>query len=146
MKGTRNGFASPARQTRKGIPLSQAKVLDVGNCNPDHAMIRRMLIESFDIELDRVMFVAEALEKMRTNDYALVLVNRLIFDDGSPGKELITAAKADAALAGTPIMLISNFAEAQRDAVALGAVPGFGKDNVFTPATVELLAQYLPKK
>jgi len=123
-----------------------SRILDVGNCDPDHSMIRRMLIENFDVEIDRVMFVDEAVEKMRGGRYDLVLVNRLIFDDGSEGAELLRRAKADSALQAAPIMMISNFPEAQQASVAAGGVPGFGKNSIFDPATRDRLSQYLAAK
>jgi len=121
-------------------------VLDVGNCDPDHGMIRRMLTEHFDVEIDRVMFVDEALDRMRNKPYALVLVNRLIFGDGSEGMALVRQAKADTALSKTPIMLISNFAKAQNAAVAEGTEHGFGKDALFQSETLGRLAPFLPEK
>lgn len=123
-----------------------ARVLDVGNCDPDHGSIRRMLTDHFDITLDRVMFVDDALDKMRTQRYDLVLFNRLIFDDSSEGIELLRQAKADAALSATPVMMISNYPEAQAASVAAGGVPGFGKATVSSPQTIDLLTKYLPRR
>lgn len=126
--------------------MAAANVLDVGNCNPDHAMIKQMLSENFDIRLDRVMFVTEALAKMRETRYDLVLFNRLIFEDGSEGIELLKKAKSDPALKAVPIMMISNFEDAQAASVAAGGEPGFGKKSVFAAATAERLSKYLPRK
>lgn len=121
-------------------------VLDVGQCDPDHGALRGLLRDHFDVEIERVMFVPEALAAMRRKRYALVLVNRLVFADQSDGMELIRAARAEPALAGTPIMLISNFADAQQRAIAAGAVEGFGKARLNAPATIERLAAYLPAR
>lgn len=126
--------------------MAAANILDVGNCNPDHAMIRQMLSENFDVRLDRVMFVEDALSRMRENRYDLVLFNRLVFEDGSEGIELLKKAKADPVLKDTPIMMISNFEDAQAAGVAAGGEPGFGKKTVFNASTTELLSKYLPKK
>lgn len=126
--------------------MATTKVLDVGNCNPDHSTIRRMLEQNFDVEIDRVMFVDEALEKMRETDYALVLVNRLIFDDASPGLRLIESAQLDDKLSQVPIMMISNFKEAQETAIEAGAVAGFGKNSIFDKSTRQRVANYLPSK
>jgi len=123
-----------------------ARLLDVGNCNPDHSMIRQMLTENFDVTIDRVMFVKDALEKMRANRYDLVLFNRLVFDDSSEGIELLRMAKAKPDLAGTPMMMISNFAESQAASVSAGGVPGFGKASVQSPTTLDLLSKYLPRR
>lgn len=126
--------------------MAKARVLDVGQCDPDHAGIRAMLADHFDVEIDRVMFVPQALEALRRKSYDLVLVNRLIFADQSDGMELVRQAQADSALAGVPIMVVSNFADAQTRAAALGAAPGFGKARLGAPEVVENLARYLPRK
>lgn len=128
------------------MPSQPARLLDVGNCNPDHSMIRQMLTENFDVTIDRVMFVNEAMEKLSANRYDLVLFNRLVFDDGSEGIELLRQAKADPQFASTPMMMISNFPEAQAASQAAGGVPGFGKAAVKTPETITLLSKYLPRR
>jgi len=124
--------------------VSKAQILDVGNCDPDHSTLSRMLNERFDVSIDRVMFVGEALEKLAQNpSYDLVLVNRLIFADRSPGIELIRQMQANDALKNVPIMMVSNFEEAQQQAVEAGAVEGFGKDAIFEDSTAEQLSKYL---
>ena len=123
-----------------------AAVLDVGNCDPDHGMIRRMLTQHFDVEIDRVMFVDDALARMRERAYDLVMFNRLIFDDGSEGLELVSRAKTETGIKPAPIMMISNFDEAQSACEAAGGVRGFGKKAVGDKATVEHLSKYLPRK
>ncbi len=134
------------RGTNSLMSNNVARVLDVGNCDPDHGAIRRMLTEAFDVQLDRVMFVPDAMKKLADVTYDLVLVNRLVFDDGSPGIDLVRQIQADERMHKTPVMLISNYADAQREAEAAGAVPGFGKATVGDSVTVDLLAEYLPRK
>ncbi|MFQ5489488.1 MAG: hypothetical protein ACE5GE_02095 [Phycisphaerae bacterium] len=121
---------------------TRRRVLDVGNCNPDHGNIRHMLEGNFDVDIDRVMFVEEALARLGQGRYDLVMVNRLIFDDGSDGGELIRRMQAEG-FQDTPVMLISNYDDAQQKAQSDGAVPGFGKANIGTPETLELLGNYL---
>jgi PleD family two-component response regulator len=123
-----------------------AVVLDVGNCNPDHSMIKRMLTENFHVAIDRVMFVDDAVQRMRDRQYDLVMFNRLVFDDGSEGLELVRRAKKDAAIKSAPIMMISNFDEAQAACIAEGGVKGFGKKAVGDKSTVEHLSKFLPRK
>ncbi len=125
--------------------MQKTRVLDVGNCDPDHGAIRNLLLSHFDVEIDRVMYVAEGLSAISRADYALVLVNRLIFADGSEGQELIRRMRADATCQ-TPVMMVSNFADAQERAVAAGALPGFGKAALHEAGTLELLAKHLPRK
>ena len=94
--------------------------------------------------IQRVMFVPEALAALRSDRYDLVLVNRRIFADDSDGLDLVTAMQADPTLAKTPVMMVSNFPDAQQRAVDAGARPGFGKAELNHPATFEKLARYLP--
>ena len=122
------------------------RVLDVGNCDPDHGSILRLLTENFAVEVDRVMFVPEALSALKSRPYALVLVNRQIFADGSPGLPLVTAMQQDPTLRATPVMVVSNFADAQAAAVAAGARPGFGKAALQPAETRSRLAEFLPAR
>jgi DNA-binding NarL/FixJ family response regulator len=119
------------------------RVLSVGQCDPDDAGIAAMLEAHFEVEMDRVMYPDEAVAALARSKYDLVLVNRLIFDDRGPGMELIHRMKADATVRSIPVMLVSNFAKAQAEAVAAGAAPGFGKDELDEPATVEKLKPFL---
>jgi CheY-like chemotaxis protein len=123
--------------------MSRRLVLAVGNCDPDHAALRRLLVSHFDVEVTRVMFVEEALHALALRPYDLVLVNRRIFADNSDGAELIQRMKTQNSTAAIPVMLISNFADAQDAAVAAGAVPGFGKAALDRPETVARLSAWL---
>lgn len=124
------------------VSARKPRVLDVGNCDPDHAAIRRLL-NRFNAHVDRVMFVGEAMTALSRSTYDLVLVNRLIFADSSDGLELITRLKADPQTRDTPVMMVSNFADAQTRAVAAGACPGFGKSALDDGRTISLLSAYL---
>jgi CheY-like chemotaxis protein len=73
----------------------------------------------------------------------LVLVNRRIYSDQSDGLEAIRRIKADPELGHTPVMLLSDLAEAQQAAVAAGAEPGFGKTDMTSPEILQNLARLL---
>jgi CheY-like chemotaxis protein len=103
------------------------RVLDVGNCDPDHAAIRAFLAKLTDCEVDRADDAAGALPMLASNRYDLVLVNRKLDVDYSDGLEVIRRIKADPKTANVPVMLITNYADHQDAAVAIGAVRGFGK-------------------
>ncbi len=128
--------------------MSQPKprVLDVGQCNPDHRGIRRMLTQHFDVDVDRVMFVDDAMDQLARHDYQLVLINRLIFDDGADGAELIRRMKGNEKTEAIPVMLISNYQDAQDRAVGAGAVPGFGKAQLGDADSIAALKAYLPQR
>lgn len=113
------------------------RVLDVGQCRPDHYALARFLTSNFDVEVDCADQLPDALQTLRTRGYDLVLVNRKLDADYSDGTAVLAAIKSDEALRSVPVMLISNYADAQAAAVAAGAVPGFGKAELSDPASVE---------
>lgn len=62
---------------------------------------------------------------------ALVLVNRVFDMDGASGMELISQLKSkESEFAGIPVMLVSNYEKSQAEAIANGAIPGFGKSEL----------------
>lgn len=113
--------------------MTAPRVLSVGQCGFDHGRVTRFLRESFGAETEGLDTSEEALEKLRSGPFGLVLVNRLLDLDGSNGLDLIRSIKADAALADIPTMLVSNYPEAQAEAARLGALPGFGKADLGKP-------------
>ncbi|MBI2824571.1 MAG: response regulator [Planctomycetia bacterium] len=119
------------------------RILDVGQCRPDHAAIRRLLETRFGAEVVQVHGTSDAISQLRLGPFALVLVNRKLDADYSDGLEVVRAIKADPDLSRVPVMLVSNYAEYQRSAVEAGAVEGFGKAELATPATEEKLARFL---
>lgn len=106
------------------------RVLDVGQCGYDHGSIGRHLRAAYGAELTAAASAVQALASLRAGGFDLVLVNRLLDADGSPGLELIRAIKADPGLASIPVMLVSNYPESQAQARELGALPGFGKGDL----------------
>jgi hypothetical protein len=112
----------------------------VGHCGFDSGSLQRFASEA-----------APAAEVVRVNDQqgldqvaagdTLLLVNRVLdgrFDAGGSGIDLIASlAKADDA---PPAMLISNYAESQKEAEAAGALPGFGKSDVGNSETKQRVA------
>ena len=108
------------------------KVLSVGQCGFDHSSIARQLRTALGASVEAASSQTEALAALRGGGYDLVLVNRVFDDDGAPGLDLIRALKADSALADLPVILVSNYADAQAEAEELGALPGFGKAELTT--------------
>ncbi|MEQ8349951.1 MAG: response regulator [Leptospiraceae bacterium] len=118
------------------------RVLDVGQCNPDH-MALRGLVESFGAEMHRVALPSQAMEKLESESFDLVLVNRKIDQDYTDGTELVKMMKANEKTRDVPVMLVSNLPDAQKEAMSLGAEKGFGKDYLRARNTLELLQPYL---
>ena len=119
------------------------RVLDVGQCQPDHGAIRRLVRGEFGAEVVQADRLDDALAQLRAGRFDLVLINRKLDVDYSDGIEILQAIKADAELASTPVMLVTNYAEHQQAAVAAGAEPGFGKAELGLPETREKLGRFL---
>lgn len=119
------------------------RILDVGNCQPDHAAIKSLLTDHFDCEVVQAHGADDALSELKSAPYDLVLVNRKLDRDYSDGLNVIREIKADAEVAGVPCMLITNYPEHQDAAVAAGAVRGFGKLELRRPETVGQLRSAL---
>jgi two-component system chemotaxis response regulator CheY len=119
------------------------RVLDVGNCVPDHAAIRRMLETGFGAEVLQAHGPEDTLAALQAGPIDLVLVNRKLDQDYSDGLEIIKRVKSDPRLRAVPMMLVTNYAEHQVAAVAEGAEYGFGKLELSKPETHERLAKIL---
>jgi len=119
------------------------RVLDVGNCVPDHSAITSYLTSRFDCVVLQADAADDALATLRKVDVDLILVNRKLDCDYSDGVEVIRRIKADDKLANIPVMLLTNYADHQETAMALGAVRGFGKLEYGKPETLERLQPIL---
>jgi two-component system chemotaxis response regulator CheY len=123
--------------------MSGKRVLSIGQCMADHGSITRLLRTAFAADVVPTGSAHEALERLRSEAFDLVLVNRVFDATGESGNELIRQVKADGKLAAVSIMLVSNFPEAQDEAVAAGAIPGFGKSALHERETIDKLRPYL---
>jgi CheY-like chemotaxis protein len=118
-------------------------LIDCGNCGPDFNAIKNMITSNFAVEVLQTNGIADTLATLREHNVQLVTVNRKLDHDYSDGLEVIKAIKADAQLSSVPVMLVTNYAEHQAEAIAAGAVLGFGKLSLQDPATIALLTPYL---
>jgi two-component system chemotaxis response regulator CheY len=118
--------------------VAAPKVLSVGQCAADHFALAGLLRNQFGADVVAVGG-APPLDDGIGKRFNLILVNR-IFDRGGSGLKFIARLKADKSSAGVPVMLVSDLASAQAEAVAMGALPGFGKAALRNPETLERLA------
>ena len=123
--------------------MSSRKVLSVGQCMADHGRITHLFQSAFGAEVVSADTTRESIELLRHEAFDLVLVNRVFDVDGDSGIDFIRQMNADEQLRKTPVMLVSNYEDAQARAVAAGAQPGFGKASLREPETMELLHNYL---
>ena len=119
------------------------RVLDVGNCGPDHAAIRGLLARLFAAEVVQADQWDDTAELLARQSFDLVLVNRKLDQDYSDGLDVIRRIKADSQLAAIPCMLVTNYSDQQEQAVAAGAEYSFGKKALYAKETHERLARFL---
>lgn len=117
------------------------RVLSVGNCAYDQSNLQRVLKQHFRVEIDSADDAVSARKMINENDYNIVLINRVFDSNNESGIEFIKQLKKNES--EIPVMLISNFDEYQQQAMAEGAVQGFGKSSIGRPEFVELMMQYL---
>jgi two-component system chemotaxis response regulator CheY len=123
--------------------MSSRRVLSVGQCNFDHGNISQALRHTFAAEVVPAATADQALTLLRQGGFDLVLVNRVFDANGDSGLDLIRQVKTDEQLRRVPVMLVSNFADAQQQAVAAGAEPGFGKAALGADETIDRLRHHL---
>lgn len=119
------------------------KVLSIGQCAADAYLLAEWFRRHWGAECRAVEDAGEALDLLREFRPDLVLVNRVFDRDGASGLELIGRLQEDPALAALPVMLVSNYPEAQAQAVSAGALAGFGKAQLEMPRTLERVAAAL---
>lgn len=123
--------------------MKQRRVLDVGNCGPDHASIRRMLSKNFGADVLQTHGLEDTMAALQANTIDLVLINRKLDNDYSDGIVILEHIKSKPEYSALPVMLITNYAEYQANAITLGALPGFGKLEINSPETRAKLASVL---
>jgi CheY-like chemotaxis protein len=123
--------------------MAGKQVLSVGQCFADHSAISQTLERHFGADVRAANTLAEAIAQLQREHFDLVLVNRVCDADGSAGLDLIKQVKTADSLRHVPIMLVSNYEHAQREAVEAGAAPGFGKTSLGQPGMLGLLKDYL---
>jgi two-component system chemotaxis response regulator CheY len=109
------------------------QVLSIGQCYADHSAIAGTLERHFEAIVVPAATAAEALNFLRQRAFDLVLVNRVLDADGSSGVAIVEQFKAHERLQDVPVMLVSNYEDAQQQAVEKGALPGFGKASLGQP-------------
>jgi DNA-binding response OmpR family regulator len=123
--------------------VTAKKVLSIGQCFADHAAIAHRLNRDFGADVVAASDWVEALSLLRSESFALVLVNRLLDADGSPGLDVIKELKSDETFRALPVLLVSNHEQAQCEAVQAGAEIGFGKGDLGQPAMLGRVRPFL---
>ncbi|MEO0476651.1 MAG: hypothetical protein AAF085_11885 [Planctomycetota bacterium] len=125
------------------MPISRIAL--VGHCGFDSGSLARFASDAApDAEVIRINDQQALNESSGVS--TLLLVNRVLdgrFDVGRSGIELIKTI-AELPDAG-PMMLVSNYADAQEEAEAMGALPGFGKSEMADATTRQRIANAIAK-
>lgn len=122
--------------------MSKKIVLSIGQCCADHSSISRILSQNFQVEIIKADTSTEAFSLIGGQTFSLILVNRIFDSNGESGLAFIEkycTKKPSSA----PIMLVSNFEEAQKEALNHGAEKGFGKNALTASDTLAKLKTHL---
>ena len=119
------------------------RVVLVGHCGPDSSYLRAVL-SSVDSSVEiSAVDDEQGLMAALQSGVDLVLFNRLL----DYGFEEVEGAKVIARMhrqfPQAKLMMVSNYPEAQADAVAAGALPGFGKRELGSSRVREILKSVL---
>lgn len=117
--------------------MSPKTVLSIGQCRPDNAAINHFLTSNFDVDVLATDLADDSLTALQGKTVDLILINRKLDADYSDGMEVMKLIKSNPQTEQIPVMLITNFAESQEQAVEAGAIYGFGKAELSSPETVE---------
>lgn len=123
--------------------MASKRILSVGQCFADHSALARTLKQHFAAEVVPADGAAEALGLLEQQVFDLVLVNRVFDADGDSGLAFIRQLTQRQPQVTVPVMLVSNYEDAQHEAVAAGARPGFGKAALGQPQTLARLKEVL---
>ncbi len=118
------------------------KVLLVGHCGFDNQKIQNMLENNFDVEVAKVQSFEDAEELLEKEKFHLALINRVENFDGQSGLELIKKL-GNSRKINAQLMLITDYPDSMKEAMAYGAVKGFGKNAINDIATIENLKSIL---
>lgn len=119
------------------------EVLLIGHCDLDNPQITSLIKDHFSANVTRVKLLKDAKKFFKKDKYDLAVINRIGAFDQEKGIDLITELIKDGCCRDTPLMMVTNYEDHMKRAIENGAVPGFGKNNLFKKKTIELLGKYL---
>jgi CheY-like chemotaxis protein len=118
-------------------------VIAVGHCALDCGALCGFIEKAFAAKVVAAADWRELVAKAAPEQIALLLVNRVLDETEESGLELLAQLKREPAWSSVPVMLVSNYADAQAAAEQLGALPGFGKSDLRRSETLAKLATVL---
>jgi hypothetical protein len=118
-------------------------VLLVGHCGPDSTYLR-MTVRHAEPQA-RILLADddEAVQAALNGEVSLMLINRELGYGFQNDQGVALIKWVHENYPRIPTMLVSNYPEAQKDAEAAGAIPGFGKRDIGTQRVTTLLRNAL---
>ncbi len=123
------------------------RVALVGHCGFDSSSLTRLAQQLAPnaqvLRINDQQSLDQIASQVASQD-TLLLVNRVLdghFTAGESGIDLIRSLAQREHV--SPMMLVSNYADAQEQAVQAGALPGFGKSDMNSPQTVDRLRKVI---
>jgi hypothetical protein len=120
--------------------MDDARVVLIGHCGPDAYALRAAVRSQFPRGHVEMVNDAAGLEAaLPVAD--VLLINRVLDGDFgiASGIDLIRRLAERPAGERPALLLVSNFPEAHEEAAQAGAMPGFGKRQMYSPAMRESL-------
>ena len=119
------------------------KVALVGHCGPDSSFLRIAVSRAGkDVQVLSADDGSE-LKRVLEQGVDLLLLNRQLDFGFEEDEGVAVIRKLRPHYPNVKMMLVSNYPEAQAEAVAEGALPGFGKRELNTPRVAELIREAL---
>ena len=122
------------------------RIVLVGHCGPDGSYLRMTISRAIkgasilmaDDEIHLKRLVVEGVD--------LLLLNRVLDYGFSVDLGVDLIKRLGQEHPNLKMMLITNYPDAQAEAIRLGALPGFGKREMGSPAVTELLRNAVSQK
>src|SRR5690349_7126202 len=115
------------------------KILNIGQCDFDGPQMEDLFERKLRAQVVNADNIEQAGAALEETDFDLILVNRVLANDEESGLDVIKHLRE--ADVQTPMMLVSDYEEAQEQAVRRGAVHGFGKSTLTSPNTLQRIRE-----
>ena len=121
-------------------PQNLRTVALVGHCGPDTALLRSAVSRILPEVQIEIILDSDSLQ-LHLNQGSVLLVNRVL-DGAFPSSDGIELIRRVSETDDPPVpILVSNYPDAQEQAIAAGARPGFGKSELYERATADKLRE-----
>ena len=90
--------------------MSNHKKILLADDDPDFIEINRMILETVGFDVDEAYTSAEAIHKVRTNDYSMLILD-LMMEEKDSGFTVAYAVRDDGRTRNLPILLLTSAEE-----------------------------------